>query len=62
MVSKARVDLPDPETPVTTMSLSRGSSRVMFCRLCWRAPFMTRFFIAGTSCAAGVIELRDTAL
>src|SRR6185503_650652 len=38
MVSKARLDLPEPDSPVTTMSLSRGISTVMFFRLCTRAP------------------------
>src|SRR6185369_14695942 len=38
MVSKARLDLPEPESPVTTMSLSRGISTEMFFRLCTRAP------------------------
>src|SRR2546423_7181977 len=38
MVSKARLDLPEPERPVTTMSLSRGISTDMFLRLCTRAP------------------------
>src|SRR2546423_2559525 len=38
MVSKARLDLPEPERPVTTMSLSRGISTEMFLRLCTRAP------------------------
>src|SRR5439155_809642 len=38
MVSKARLDLPDPERPVTTTSLSRGISTDMFLRLCTRAP------------------------
>src|SRR6266404_4273107 len=38
MVSKARLDLPEPESPVTTMSLSRGISTEMFLRLCTRAP------------------------
>src|SRR5689334_8570636 len=38
MVSKARLDLPDPDRPVTTMSLSRGISTDMFLRLCTRAP------------------------
>src|SRR5690349_13664583 len=40
MVSKARLDLPEPESPVTTMSLSRGISREMFLRLCTRAPWI----------------------
>src|ERR1700730_14028039 len=38
MVSKARLDLPEPERPVTTMSLSRGISTEIFLRLCTRAP------------------------
>ncbi len=38
MVSKARLDLPEPERPVTTISLSRGISTEMFLRLCTRAP------------------------
>src|SRR5215831_11694751 len=42
MVSNASDDLPDPENPVSTMSLSRGSSRLMFRRLCSRAPRITR--------------------
>src|SRR5262245_36319801 len=39
MVSNARLDLPEPESPVTTMSLSRGISTEMFLRLCTRAPW-----------------------
>src|SRR5215470_15433126 len=38
MVSKASEDLPDPESPVITTSLSRGISTSMFFRLCSRAP------------------------
>src|SRR5260370_27587212 len=38
MVSKARLDLPEPDSPVTTMSLSRGISSEMFLRLWTRAP------------------------
>src|SRR5262249_52792002 len=38
MVSKARLDLPEPESPVTTTSLSRGISTEMFFRLWTRAP------------------------
>src|SRR5258708_17463454 len=38
MVSKAKLDLPDPERPVTTVSRSRGISSEMFLRLCTRAP------------------------
>src|SRR5918995_782202 len=38
MVSNARLDLPEPESPVTTISLSRGISTEMLLRLCTRAP------------------------
>src|SRR4051794_15303604 len=37
MVSKAKLDLPDPDRPVNTMSLSRGRSTLMLRRLCSRA-------------------------
>ena len=43
MVSNARDDFPDPDKPVITMSLSRGSSRSMPLRLCVRAPRMVIF-------------------
>src|SRR5215470_16684141 len=39
-VSKAREDLPEPETPVTTVSRSWGISSEMFLRLFCRAPSM----------------------
>jgi len=32
---------PDPESPVKTISCSRGSSTVRFLRLCSRAPLMS---------------------
>ena len=38
MVSNASDDFPEPEIPVNTMSLSRGSSRSTLRRLCSRAP------------------------
>src|SRR5688572_15746343 len=38
MVSNARLDLPDPDRPVTTTRLSRGTSTEMFFRLWTRAP------------------------
>src|SRR6266851_3685136 len=38
MVSKASDDLPEPESPVNTISLSRGRSSETFRRLCSRAP------------------------
>src|SRR6266446_2633682 len=56
MVSKARLDLPLPLGPVTTVSLPRGRSTSMPLRLFWRAPrismqpaaggAVTRFFAA----------------
>ena len=41
MVSKASDDLPDPDSPVTTISFPRGIVRSMFFRLLTRAPFIT---------------------
>src|SRR5689334_6872090 len=41
MVSKARLDLPEPDRPVMTTSWSRGISRSTFLRLCSRAPRTT---------------------
>src|SRR5579864_3158885 len=38
MVSKASEDLPDPDSPVMTTSLSRGIETSTFFRLCSRAP------------------------
>src|SRR6185503_2526452 len=38
MVSKARVDLPDPDRPVITTSLFFGISTLMSFRLCCLAP------------------------
>src|SRR3569832_1974143 len=38
IVSKASEDLPEPDRPVNTTSLSRGISTSMFLRLCSRAP------------------------
>src|SRR5947208_12912363 len=43
MVSKASDDLPEPDNPVITVSELRGISRLIFFRLCWRAPRMTSF-------------------
>src|ERR1700734_2402951 len=40
MVSNASEDLPEPDNPVNTTSLSRGISRSTFFRLCSRAPRM----------------------
>src|SRR5918994_330842 len=41
MVSKASEDLPEPDSPVKTISFSRGSSRLTLRRLCSRAPRTT---------------------
>src|ERR1044071_8359899 len=38
MVSKARLDLPEPDRPVMTVSVSRGMSISTSFRLCSRAP------------------------
>jgi hypothetical protein len=35
---EARLDLPEPDRPVSTTSLPRGRSRSRDFRLCWRAP------------------------
>src|SRR3954447_24677861 len=47
MVSKARLDLPDPERPVKTISESRGRSSEMSLRLCSRAPRMMSWSATG---------------
>src|ERR1700754_2655008 len=44
MVSKASEDLPEPDRPVRTGSVSRGISTSTFLRLCSRAPRMEMFF------------------
>src|SRR5215212_3843240 len=41
MVSKARLDLPEPDSPVMTTSESRGNLRCRSLRLCSRAPDTT---------------------
>src|SRR4051795_1516907 len=38
IVSNARLDLPEPDKPVKTISASRGRSRLTSRRLCSRAP------------------------
>src|SRR5713226_8471718 len=48
MVSNASDDLPDPDRPVNTISLSRGSSRSTLRRLCSRA---TRIVIVSATAA-----------
>src|SRR6266566_5427478 len=37
-MSNAKLDLPEPLSPVTTLRACRGISTLMFFRLCWRAP------------------------
>ena len=54
MVSKARDDLPEPESPVMTTSLFRGISREIFLRLCCLAPLMEMMSIV-----MGEIELKE---
>src|ERR1044071_5205400 len=58
MVSKARLDLPDPERPVTTISRSRGNSSVMFLRLWTRAP-CTAMVVRADGFAADGLLLPD---
>src|ERR671932_677188 len=41
MVSKARLDLPEPDSPVITISALRGILRCRSLRLCSRAPETT---------------------
>src|SRR3989338_9821206 len=41
MVSKAKLDLPEPDKPVITTSLLRGMLSEIFLRLCTRAPRIT---------------------
>ena len=43
-VSKASDDLPEPETPVITINLSRGIFRLTFFRLLTRAPLLSIYF------------------
>src|SRR5947208_6776250 len=38
MTSNAKLDFPEPESPVTTARVWRGISTLMFFRLCCRAP------------------------
>ena len=42
MVSNAKDDFPEPDSPVNTISLSRGKSTLTFFRLCSRAPCTTK--------------------
>src|SRR5271170_6714682 len=50
IVSNARLDFPDPDSPVNTISASRGKSSETSFRLCSRAPRTTRR--SATVCSA----------
>src|SRR5438445_5121569 len=56
MVSKARLDLPEPDSPVMTVRLSRGSSSDTFFRLCTRAP-CTAIVVRGAGLAGAALAL-----
>src|SRR5688572_27344061 len=43
MVSSASDDLPDPDGPQNTVICSRGSRHDTFFRLCWLAPWTSRW-------------------
>src|SRR5438132_10919632 len=58
MVSNARLDFPDPDRPVTTMSLSRGSSSDTFLRLWTRAPW-TAMVVRATGLVVAGLSLAD---
>src|ERR671912_2857389 len=53
IVSKARLDLPDPDSPVKTIKASRGNSSETFLRLCSRAPRTTRLSVTVHMLCAG---------
>jgi hypothetical protein len=62
-VSKARLDLPEPESPVMTISRSRGISSEMFFRLLTRAPLTAMVvrgdaFRAAARCGLAKLRLR----
>src|SRR5581483_4978174 len=56
MVSNARLDLPEPDSPVTTMSWSRGISIDTFLRLWTRAP-CTAIVVRALVRGAGSLDL-----
>jgi len=57
-VSNARLDLPEPESPVITTRRFLGMSRSMFLRLCVRAP-RTRIIGGVPASAIGVWRAVD---
>src|SRR5579864_3124087 len=62
MVSKASDDLPDPETPVTTVRVLWGISKSMFFRLWTRAPRTTIVSDIGEPPPEASCALRTAAL
>jgi len=54
IVSNAKEDLPDPESPVNTHRASRGMEIETFLRLCSRAPRTTRRSCPWRGAAVGV--------
>src|SRR5215475_13046044 len=61
IVSNARLDLPEPDSPVNTIMALRGRSRLTSRRLCSRAPRMIRRSDTQTSPrpdSAGIADLR----
>src|SRR4051812_3050470 len=62
MVSNARLDLPEPLSPVITTRLSRGSVTSTFFRLCSRAPRIVSWLViaprgTGGALAAGGVTI-----
>src|SRR5919199_3410536 len=53
IVSNARLDFPDPDSPVKTMSESRGNSSETSLRLCSRAPRTSRVSAIGQQASRG---------
>src|SRR5215210_544555 len=63
MVSKARLDLPEPDSPVITVRLSRGMSTEIPLRLCSRAPrtlmWVSIRFRSASGCGLALDQLRS---
>src|SRR4029079_1893329 len=60
IVSKARLDLPEPDNPVKTIRASRGRSRLTSRRLCSRAPRTSKRSATGSHERQG--EVQDPAI
>src|SRR3954468_23949497 len=65
-MSLTRVDLPEPETPVTAVNVPSGNVTSIVCRLCSRAPTIVRSrpLVRGRRAAGvsvGVRRLREAA-